>query len=338
VAGVAQHPAGLQQVPGMDMLEFAHFSRSAASPAGCRTHIIRMQLLMSKFCNNGVTGIMLFGLLLPFSMSVAVAGSKPMAEPLFTRYARIYQAPTLDFRSEFFRDKPMEEMTDFDGYTLSLDFTYPFNERSQLQVSLPFYTNGDGDYDKPGNPDDGLSLDVKGNNGVRDFFSLIYERRFSWLEAKTGGNVAWLAGIGRSMDPLDATRHGDLVDRFNHRGNNAQIGLKFDDDIRDGDMTLLGNLRLIMYWDTDDINLTGDSTSFQVLSATAAVMFNPYRRFTPVLEAILEADFDAYTAFSLAPELMYTLTDHFDIKLGVPFRLTRDGQKVAADLELTYRF
>jgi hypothetical protein len=56
-------------------------------------------------------------------MSVAVAGSKPMAEPLFTRYARIYQAPTLDFRSEFFRDKPMEEMTDFDGYTLSLDFT-----------------------------------------------------------------------------------------------------------------------------------------------------------------------------------------------------------------------
>mgnify|MGYP001818888607 CR=1 FL=1 len=249
---------------------------------------------MSKFHNNGVTGIMLFSLLLPFSMSVAaVAGSKPMAEPLFTRYARIYQAPTLDFRTEFFRDKPMEEMTDFNGYALSLDFTYPFNARSQLQVSLPFYTNGDGDYDKPGNPDDGLSLDVKGNNGVRDFFSLIYERRFSWLEGKTRGNVAWLAGIGRSMAPLDATRHGDLVDRFNHRGNNAQIGLKFDDDIRGGDMTLLGNLRLIMYWDTDDINLSSDSTRFQVLSATAALMFNLYGHFTPVLEAILEADFDA---------------------------------------------
>ena len=35
---------------------------------------------------------------------------------------------------------------------------------------------------------------------------------------------------------------------------------------------------------------------------------------------------------------MYTLTDRFDIKLGVPFRLTLDGQKVAADLELMYRF
>lgn len=248
---------------------------------------------MRKLQGSGVMGLMLGSLLLPFSSSVAAVGSKPMVEPLFTRYARIYQAPTLDFRAEFFRDKPMEEMTDFDGYTLSLDFTWPFNDRSQLRVLLPFYTNGDGDYDKPDDPDDGRSLDVEGNNGVRDFFSLVYERRFPWLEGKTRGNVAWLAGIGRSMDPLDATRHGDLVDRFNHRGNNAQIGLKFDDDIRGGDMTLLGNLRLIMYWDTDDINLSSDSTRFQVLSATAALMFNLYGHFTPVLEAILEADFDA---------------------------------------------
>lgn len=248
---------------------------------------------MRKLQGSGVMGLMLGSLLLPFSSSVAAVGSKPMVEPLFTRYARIYQAPTLNFRSEFFKDKPMEEMTDFDGYTLSLDFTWPFNDRSQLRVLLPFYTNGDGDYDKPDDPDDGRSLDVEGNNGVRDFFSLVYERRFPWLEGKTRGNVAWLAGIGRSMDPLDATRHGDLVDRFNHRGNNAQIGLKFDDDIRGGDMTLLGNLRLIMYWDTDDINLSSDSTRFQVLSATAALMFNLYGHFTPVLEAILEADFDA---------------------------------------------
>ena len=248
---------------------------------------------MRKLQGSGVMGLMLGSLLLPFSSSVAAVGSKPMVEPLFTRYARIYQAPTLNFRTEFFKDKPMEEMTDFDGYTLSLDFTWPFNDRSQLRVLLPFYTNGDGDYDKPLSPYDGLSSDVEGNNGVRDFFSLIYERRFSWLEGKTGGHVAWLAGIGRSMDPLDATRHGDLVDRFNHRGNNAQIGLKFDDDIRGGDMTLLGNLRLIMYWDTDDINLSSDSTRFQVLSATAALMFNLYGHFTPVLEAILEADFDA---------------------------------------------
>ena len=293
---------------------------------------------MRKLHGSGVTGLMLCCLLLPFSTSVAAAGSKPMVEPIFTRYARIYQAPTLDFRAEFFRDKPMEEMTDFDGYTLTLDFTYPFNERSQLQVLLPFYTNGDGDYDKPGSYADGLSLDVKGNNGVRDFFSIIYERRFPWLQEKTGGNVAWLAGVGRSMDPLEAKHDGDLVDRFNHRGNNAQIGLKFDNDVSGGDMTLLGSLRLIVYWDTDDVNLSGDSTLFQVLSATGAVMFNQYGRFTPVLEGILEADFKDYTAFSLAPEVIYTLTDNFDVKLGVPFRLTSDGQKVAADLELTYRF
>lgn len=293
---------------------------------------------MNTMQQKGLVGLLIGCLLAPTSASVAAGGSKAMVEPIFTRSARIYQAPTLNFQTEFFRDKPMEEMTDFDGYSLALDFTWPFNDRSQLRVLLPFYTNGDGDYDKPGSSADGLSLDVKGNNGVRDFFSIIYERRFPWLQEKTGGNVAWLAGVGRSMDPLEAKHDGDLVDRFSHRGNNAQIGLKFDNDVSGGDMTLLGNLRLIVYWDTDDVNLSGDSTSFQVLSATGAVMFNQYGRFTPVLEGILEADFEDYTAFSLAPEVIYTLTDNFDVKLGVPFRLTGDGQKYAVDLELTYRF
>ena len=67
-------------------------------------------------------------------------------------------------------------------------------------------------------------------------------------------------------------------------------------------------------------------------------MFNQYGQFTPVLEAILEADFKDYLAFSLAPEAIYTFGQDFDVKLGVPFRLTSDGQKYAVDLELTYRF
>ena len=93
-----------------------------------------------------------------------------------------------------------------------------------------------------------------------------------------------------------------------------------------------------MYRDTDDINLSGGKSNFQMLSATGAVMFNQYGRFTPVLEGIFEADFEDYTAFSLAPELIYTLTDSFDVKFAVPFRLTSDGQKYAVNLELTYRF
>jgi hypothetical protein len=293
---------------------------------------------MNKHQGNGVTGLMLGCLLLPFSIGVCAAGSKPMVEPIFTRYARIYQAPTLDFDTEFFRDKPMEEMTDFDGYTLTLDFTYPINDRSQLEFLLPVYTNGDGDYDKPGNPYDGAHSDVKGWGGVRDFPSIIYERRFSWLEDKTGANVAWLAGVGRRFDTLKVTYHGDEIDRFNHTGYNYQFGLKMDGDIRQGSLTLLGNMRYVGFVDSDDINLTGDDTAFGVLTTSAAIMFNDYGRFTPVLEAILEADLKDYTAFSLAPEVIYSLSDKFDIKLGVPFRLTSDGQKVAADLELTYRF
>ena len=293
---------------------------------------------MQQLQKAGVIGLLLSSLLMPFSVDVAAGGNKAMVEPIFTRYARIYKAPTLDFRAEYFRDKPMEEMTDFDGYTLTLDFTWPFNDRSQLEVLLPLYTNGDGDYDKPGDPSDGVHADVKGLGGVRDFPSIIYERRFSWLEDKTGANVAWLAGIGRRLDTLKVKYKGREIDRFNHTGFNYQFGLKMDGDIKQGSMTLLGNLRYVRFQDSDDINLTGDDTDFGVLYATGAVMFNDYGRFTPVLEAILEADLKDFTAFSLAPEVIYSFSDNVDAKLGIPFRLTSDGQKVAANLELTYRF
>ena len=284
-----------------------------------------------------IAGILVTSLGAVFTENVLAAVSTA-AEPLFTRYARIHQSPTLSFRTEYFTDKPMEEMTDFDGYTLSLDFAWPFSERSQLRVYVPFYTSGDGFYDKPDNRNDGVPIDVEGYNGVRDFLSLAYERRFDWLEDRTGGNVVWLLGFGYSMDTLEATSGSELVDRFNHRGYSADFGLKFDDDVRNGDMTLLGNLLLRAFWDTDDINLTGDEDYFQVFTASGAVMFNQYGQFTPVLEAILEADFNDYLAFSLAPEAIYTFGQDFDVKLGVPFRLTSDGQKYAVDLELTYRF
>ena len=143
---------------------------------------------------------------------------------------------------------------------------------------------------------------------------------------------------GAIIAALAVTHGGEEIDRFNHTGFNYQFGLKMDGDIRQGSMTLLGNLRYVRFQDSDDINLTGDDTTFGVLYATGAVMFNNYGRFTPVLEALLEADFNDFTAFSLAPEMIYTLTDDLDVKLGVPFRLTSDGQKVAVDLELSYRF
>jgi hypothetical protein len=293
---------------------------------------------MKKLYTDGTIALMVSSLLLLFSVNVAAGGSKAMVEPLFTRYARTYQAPTLNFRAEYFKDKPMEEMTDFDGYTLALDFTWPFNDRSQLRVLWPFYTNGEGVYDKPEHLFDGVNVDVEGYGGVRDFPSIIYERRFSWLEKKTGVNVAWLAGIGRRLNLLLVEHKGNEIDRFNHTGFNYQAGLKMDSDIRQGSMTLLGNLRYVRYHYPDDINLSDNDTSFGVLHLTGAVMFNDYGRFTPVLEAILKADFKDFTAFSLAPELIYSLSDNYDIKFGVPFRLTSDGQEYAADLGLTYRF
>lgn len=277
-------------------------------------------------------------LCMAFFSGVAVAGSKGRVEPIFARYARTYHAPTLDLRAEYFHDKPMEELSDFNGYSVILDFTYPINDVSQIELLLPLYTDGKGDYDKQGHEFDGKSLDVSGNGGVRDFASLIYERQVPWLESKLGTNIAWMAGAGKRLDTLDAERNGKLVDKFNHTGHNFQAGLKMDADIRNGTMTLLGNLRYVMFRDTDDINLTGDDVDFEVLYATGAIMFNQYGRLTPVLETLLEYDFEDFTSFSLSPELIYTLSDGFDIKFGVPFSLTSDGQDYAAQLELTYRF
>jgi hypothetical protein len=293
---------------------------------------------MNKSSGLGLAWSLAYGALITASGNVTAAGSGAMVEPIFTRYARIYKAPTVDFRVEYFKDKPLEEMDDFDGYGLTLDFTYPINDMSQIEILAPLYTDGDGDYNKPGHIADGKSVDVEGNGGVRQFPSIIYERRLPWLEDKLGVNMAWLAGAGKRLSILDVDFKGEEIDRFNHKGHNYQVGLKIDDDIRDGAMTLLGNMRYVMFRDTDDINLTGDEIDFEVLYAVGAVMFNNYGRLTPVLEAILEYDFEDFTAFSLAPEGIYTVSDHWDFKFGAPFRLTSDGQKYAAELELTYRF
>jgi len=295
-----------------------------------------------KLHQTGLAGLFACALLLMFSDGIPAAGSKGRVEPIFARYARTYHTPTLDFRIEYFRDKPMEEMDDFNGYTAFLDFTYPFNDTSQIELLLPLYTDGKGDYKKPGHEFDGKSLDVSGYGGVRDFASLIFERQMPRLGSKLGVNIAWLAGIGMRLDPLDAKRNGKLVDKFNHKGHNEQFGLKIDTDISHGKMTLLGNLRYVMFKDTDDINLSGNKiendVEFEVLYATGAIMFNHYGRLTPVLETLLEHDFEDFTSFSLSPELIYTMSDGLDIKFGVPFSLTSDGQDYAAQLELTYRF
>jgi hypothetical protein len=261
----------------------------------------------------GLVGAFASVALLAFSGTISAAGSIGPVEPIFARYAQTYHAPTLDLEVEYFRDKPMEEMDDFDGYTVTLDFTYPIDDVSQIELLLPLYTDGEGDYNKPGNAFDGRSLDVDGYGGVREFASIIYERRLSWLESKTDINIAWLAGAGTRLDTLDAKHNGELVDKFNHKGDNYQVGLKMDTDIRSGAMTLIGNLRYVVFRDTDDINLTGDDIDF-------------------------EEDFEDYTSFSLSPGIIYTMSDGLDIKFGAPFRLTSDGQKYAGELELTYRF
>jgi len=277
------------------------------------------------------------GLLLAVA-SAAGAGGSDRPEPVFTRYAGIYPAPTLDVRAEYFSDKPMEEMQGFDGYGLTLDFTWPINAMSQVEVLAPVYTSGDGEYDNPGSTFDGVPIDVEGYGGVRQFLTLIYERRFPWLEDRLGVHAAWLAGAGQRAGKLDAEYRGTRVDRFNHTGRNYQLGLKLDGDIRGGAQTLLGNLRYVMFRDADDINTTGGAASFEVLYVTAAVVSNRHGPFRPVLEAILEHDFEDYTAFSLAPELLYSAADSWDLKAALPLRLTGDGQEYALELELTLRF
>lgn len=288
--------------------------------------------------NSSYLGLVTGALLLTFPGATLAADSASPVEPIFTRYARTYTAPTLDIRVEYFRDKPMEELEDFDGYTALLDFTYPLSNTSQIELLLPLYTNGEGDYLKPGDINDGRSLDVEGYGGTRDFASLIYERQVRWVEEMLDVNFAVLAGAGYRLDTIDAELNGELVDKFNHKGHNFQVGLKADADSDSGAITMIGNVRYVMFRDTDDINLTGDDIDFEVLYVNSAILLNQFGRLTPALEMLLEHDFEDFTAFSLSPELIYTVTDKLDFKLGVPFSLTSDGQDAAAELEVTFRF
>ena len=288
-------------------------------------------------------------LLLSFSASTMAFGSKGRVEPLFSRYAQTYKAPTLSLKVENFNDKPMEEMNNFNGYTVTLDFTDPIDDISQIKFILPLYTRGRGrlDDDEVINPIyNGRKMKVKSTiGGVRDYASVIYERQTPDWEKKWGVNIAWRAGAGKRMDTLDVTYKGEHVDKFNHNGFNLHGGFKMDTDIQDGEMTFIGNAGLILYIDSDDINFTAEgeagsntTTNFFLLSLDSAIMFNTFGRITPVIETLFEHDFRGYTSFSLSPEIIYTFSDGLDLKFGVPFKLTKRGQNYAAVLESTYRF
>lgn len=282
-----------------------------------------------------------FRLLSGFLMLVACAAAPAgPAEPLYTRYARIYTAPTLDSTVEWFKDTPMEEARDFDGYRVQFDFTYPLNEVSQLEVIAPVYTKGDLNYAGGAYEDDPVPAKLKGYGGIFEFPSLVYERRFGWLERMTGVNAAWQAGFGFVLDPLDVRLRSDnmLVDRFNHAGNKFILGIKADDDIAGGSMTALGNFVLNVYGNSDDLNPSNNGTNFPWLEVNGALVFNDYGKVKPAIEALTSSNLTKYFAFSLSPELLYSPGDSWDIKLGAPFRLTSDGQKYGATLEVSHRF
>lgn len=304
---------------------------------------------MYIFNQTRLSGELACILLLILSTNAIAFGSKGQVEPLFSRYAQTYKAPTLSLKVENFNDKPMEELNNFNGYTVTLDFTDPIDDISQIKFILPLYTRGRGrlDDDEVINPIyNGRKMKVKSTiGGVRDYASVIYERQTPDWEKIWGVNIAWRAGAGKRMDTLDVTYKGEHVDKFNHNGFNLQGGFKMDTDIQDGEMTFIGNAGLILYIDSDDINFTAEgeagsstSTDFFVLSLDSAILFNTFGRITPVIETLFEHDFRGYTSFSLSPEIIYTLSNALDIKFGVPFKVTKRGQNYAGVLEGTYRF
>jgi hypothetical protein len=303
-------------------------------------------LYISKLKQTGLVSLLASTLLLTFSASTMAAGSKGKVEPLFTRYAKTYKAPTLDLKVENFNDKPMEEMNNFNGYTVTADFTYPINEVSQIELLLPLYTDAKGRLnDDPAHPLEGRNLDVKGYGGVRDFASLIYEREMPDFGKDLGVNIAWLFGAGYVLDTIDVKHKGKVVDMYNHAGYNLQAGLKIDTDIQNGDITLFSNLRYIQYLDSDDINYkppkSADGHSrvvFRAVHFNNAIMFNNFGNITPVLELMYVNSYRSYSALTLSPEIVYSMSSKMDIKFGVPFKLSSDGDNYAAVLEGTYRF
>ncbi|MDX1486774.1 MAG: hypothetical protein R3268_01140 [Acidiferrobacterales bacterium] len=262
--------------------------------------------------------------------SAAVAQTtEPLLQPIFSRYAQTASKLYLDTTLRYFEDVQLQEADDFDGWGLDAEVTYPFRRNMQLRFVVPLYTEGTAVRTEP--PNQGAEIDIEGNGGTFDFFSVIFEHQ---VKANTLDNLAYFAGGGTRLEELETSTD----DVFNHQGNVILGGIKFDRYYERQQTQLIVNLGGRYYFSSDDLNPAGGSDTFFMLEASAAAVFNRWKRVYPVGELVYQGvDFD-YNSLLFVPEAIFPVNAGVSVKLGVPIGLTSDGEQLGLRFRVTAQF
>lgn len=271
--------------------------------------------------------------------AVSLPGALPAAhaaggnELLYSRGAQIQKRPSVDLRVNWFEDALLEELRGFDGYQVNLDATWPLSPESQVRVVLPVYTEGDGTFFYDGVPRD-EHLDLEGYGGTFEFPSIIYERRFREATAPGGWDMAYAFGLGSVIEPVDVY-FGDInVDRFNHSGYKAILGLMAENDGFAGASRFVGNATVEFYTDTDDLNPSDGGTNFQILTFSGALQYGAQSGPQPAVELVYTTDLEEYDNLLLVPQVSARLGGDWQISAGVPIQVSGDGQEKGVNLKI----
>ncbi len=132
---------------------------------------------------------------------------------------------------------------------------------------------------------------------------------------------------------------GRLYDRYNHSGKKGVFLLCADKSVLGGALSLFGNLRVDVFFDTDDLNPSSPDNNFVLAGANLALRYDRLHRLVfPALEISYTDDLDGYHNLLLVPELLLSATPHFQFKFGVPLQLTGDGEEFGAKFQVSVLF
>jgi hypothetical protein len=176
---------------------------------------------------------------------------------------------------------------------------------------LPFRTEGDANATWPP-PIEGKRLDVEGNSGLYDFPSVEFQSQI-WNHADRGYDLAWYAGFGYVLDPLETIR--GLGDRISHEGWSLSGGVRAEGD---GDWgRWFANVGATYYPSSDDLN-PGGKDQFILIDLRLANRFAPWADgLYPVMEVTYRGNGSDINHFAVIPELLFAPSERFHFKAGV---------------------
>jgi len=87
--------------------------------------------------------ILIFYTLMSF-ITVNCNADSAIIEPIFSKKAQIYSDITFDAEIGYYNDRELEEIENIDAYEVKFDITVPVSQSTQLRLTWPAYTDGDG--------------------------------------------------------------------------------------------------------------------------------------------------------------------------------------------------